>query len=229
MLSLLLALAPAAVTFAQAPARAPTAVSADDADDDHAKHDHADDHAGHDDHEHAHLGHDGVNLSPDEVKGDLAIFSAIVFLLLVVILRKFAWGPIASGLEKREAHIHHEIVSAEKANAEAKHLLADYQKKLDAAQGEIKAMLDTARRDAEHVRQERVADANKEAASIVERGKREIEGAKDAALRELSQVAADQALALAGKLLQQQLKAADHARLIDEALAKFPTSKAHLN
>ena len=75
----------------------------------------------------------------------------------------------------------------------------------------------------------RMANANKEAALIIERGKREIDDAKDAALRELAQVATDQALALAGKLLQQKLQPADHARLIEESLAKFPKTKANLN
>jgi F-type H+-transporting ATPase subunit b len=184
--------------------------------------------ASHDDH-HAAPGHAGANTSPDEVKGDLAIFSAIVFLLLVVILRKFAWGPIAAGLEKREGHIAHEIAAAEKANHDAKAMLAEYQTRLDAAQGEVKAMLDEARRDAEHTKQEFVAEARKEAMAEAARAKREIETAKDQAMRELAQVATDQALALAGKLLQQKLQPADHARLIDEALANFPKSKANLN
>lgn len=217
----------ATTTFvlAQAP-KAPTAVSADDAADTHAHDDH--DH-GHDDHGHAHLGHAGASTDPGEIKKDLAIFSAIVFLLLVMILRKFAWGPIAGGLEKREHHIAHEIAAAEKANVDAKLLLADYQKKLDASHAEVKGILEEARRDAEHTRQEGMANANKEATLIIERGKREIDDAKDAALRELAQVATDQALALAGKLLQQKLQPADHARLIEESLAKFPKTNANLN
>lgn len=208
----------------QAADKAPIAVAADDHAADAKGHD---EHAGHDDHGHG-LGHADADTSPSQVKGDLAIFSAVIFLLLVVILRKFAWGPIAAGLEKREHTIAHEIASAEKANLEAKTLLADYQKKLDAATSEVRAMLDTARKDAEHVKQEIVAAAKAEAGNEVARGKREIEAAKDAALRDLAQVATDQALALAGKLLQQQLKPADHARLIEESLAKFP-SKVQLN
>ncbi|MBN8624889.1 MAG: hypothetical protein J0M17_05300, partial [Planctomycetes bacterium] len=63
----------------------------------------ADSHDAHDDHGAGHgLGHAGASEDPGEVKTDLAIFTAIVFLLLVIILRKFAWGPIAAGLEKRE-------------------------------------------------------------------------------------------------------------------------------
>jgi F-type H+-transporting ATPase subunit b len=218
-----------AVVYAQAPTPAPTAptqVSADDQADDHAGHDHD----AHDEHgEHHGLGHAGANTKPDEVKGDLAIFSAIVFLLLVVILRKFAWGPIAAGLEKREGHIAHEIASAERANLEAKGLLTQYQTKLDAAQAEVRTILEDARRNAERTHQELLAKAKADAAAETDRAKREIEGAKDAAMRELASVATDQALALAGKLLQQKLQPADHARLIDEALAKFPKTKAGLN
>ena len=182
-----------------------------------------------DDHADHGLGHGHPSTDPAEVKSDLAIFSAIVFLLLVVILRKFAWKPISEGLEKRENHIAHEIHAAEKANADAKLLLAEYQKKLDEAQAQVRAIVEEARRDAEQTQQDIIAKAKAEAAAETARGKREIDTAKDQAMRELAQVAADQALALAGKLLQQQIKPADHARLIEESLAKFPTSQAHLN
>jgi len=211
---------------AQAPVpTAPTQVSPDDHGDDHAGHDHA----GHDHDDHHGLGHAGASSAPDEVKGDLAIFTAIVFLLLVIILRKFAWGPIAAGLEKREHNIADEIASAERANSEAKLMLVEYQKKLDAANAEVRAMLEEARRDAEHTKQEFVAQARTEAAAEAARGVREIETAKDQAMKELAVMATDQALALAGKLLQQKLQPADHARLIDEALAKFPTNRVNLN
>jgi F-type H+-transporting ATPase subunit b len=195
----------------------PTAVGASDEHDDHA-------HGAH-----AHLGHAEASTDPGEIKTDLAIFSAIVFLLLMVILRKFAWGPIASGLEKREGHIAGEIAAAEMANLEAKGLLSQYQAKLDAAQAEVRTILDDARKNAERMHQELLAKAKTEATAETERAKREIEGAKDAAMRELATVATDQALALAGKLLQQKLQPADHARLIDDALAKFPMTKANLN
>jgi len=175
------------------------------------------------------LGHETANTDPSEIKGDLAIFSAVVFLLLVVILRKFAWKPISEGLEKREHHIAHEIESAERANAEARHLLADYQKKLDAAQLEVRAILDEARRDAETAAQQIAAKAKADAETEMRRALREVETAKDQALKELAETAANQALELAGKLLKQKLQPADHARLIEEAMAKFPKGKVGVN
>jgi F-type H+-transporting ATPase subunit b len=183
---------------------------------------------GHGGHGHG-LGHEPANTDPSEIKGDLAIFTAVVFLLLVVILRKFAWKPISEGLEKRENHIAHEIAAAERANAEAKHLLADYQKKLDAAQHEVRAILDEARRDAEHTAGQIAAKAKADAEAEMRRALREVETAKDQALKDLAETAATLATDLAGKLLQQKLQPADHARLIDEAMAKFPKGKVGLN
>lgn len=198
--------------------------------DSHGAHAAVEDAHGHDDHGGGHgLGHGHPNTEPLEVKSDMAIFSAVVFLLLVVILRKFAWGPIAAGLEAREHHIHEHIAGAERANAEAKAMLAEYQKKLEAAHLEVRGILDEARRDAEHTKQEIVASARAEAAAEMDRGKREVQTAMDQALKYLTESSAEQAVFLAGKVLEQQLKPADHARLIDEAMAKFPRSSAHLN
>jgi F-type H+-transporting ATPase subunit b len=210
-----------ATLFAQATPTAPTKVDADDnapaATHSHDDHDH--DHG-----EHAHLGHEGASNKPDEVKGDLAIFSAIVFLLLVVILRKFAWGPITAGLEKREGHIAHEIAAAEKANHDAKLLLAQYEKKLEAAQVEVRAMLDEARRDAEHTKEDIIAEAKAAAQLEHDRQMRELRTATDQALKSLSETFADQAVALAGKIIHEKLSVKDHDRLVREAVAQFAQS-----
>lgn len=205
---------------------APAAPAAAAAHDDHG------DHGAHGDH--VHLGHgapeDHKTMSdPGEIKTDMAIFTAVVFLLLVVILRKFAWGPIAAGLEAREHHVHEHIAGAERANAEAKAMLAEYQKKLEAAHLEVRAILDEARRDAETTKQEIVAAARAEAATEMERGKREVRTAMDQALKYLAESSAEQAVYLAGKVLQQQLKPADHTRLIDEAMAKLPRGPVQFN
>lgn len=182
----------------------------------------------------AHLGHGAPEdqaemANPGEIKTDMAIFTFAVFFLLVVILRKFAWGPIASGLEAREHHIAEHIAGAERANHEAKAMLAEYQKKLEAAQLEVRGILDEARRDAEHTKQEIVASARAEAAAEMERGKRDVQTAMDQALKYLAETSAEQAVYLAGKVLQQQLKPADHVRLIDEAMAKLPRGPIQFN
>src|SRR5690242_1631023 len=62
----------------------------------------------------------GVSNDPTEFKGDLAIWTFCVFVILLIILSKFAWGPISAGLEKREHHIAEHIAAAERSHQDAK-------------------------------------------------------------------------------------------------------------
>ncbi|HET6882045.1 MAG TPA: F0F1 ATP synthase subunit B [Pirellulales bacterium] len=179
---------------------------------------HGDDHsAGHGEH----FGQVDVDLDPSELKGDLAIFTFIVFLLLVGVLWKFAWGPISHGLEKREHHIAEQIAAAERANAEAKQMLAEYERKLASAQDEVRAIIEEARRDAAATQQEILAQARADAAAEMDRAKREVQTAKDQALRELAETSANLAVELAGKIIRTQLDASQHAQLVTEALSQF--------
>ena len=83
----------------------------------------------------AHGGHGEINTNPLEFKTDLAIWTAVVFLIVLSLLWKFAWGPIAEGLDKREQRIADEISAAEKSNADARDLLQQYQDKLACLKG----------------------------------------------------------------------------------------------
>jgi F-type H+-transporting ATPase subunit b len=168
------------------------------------------------------FGAKGVNVSPIEFKSDLTFFTFLVFLLLLAILWKFAWGPISAGLEKREHRIAEHIAAAERRHEEAKELLAQYERKLAAAQDEVRAIIDEARRDAAALQQEMVAQARADAATEMNRAKREVETARDQALKQLVETSANLAVELAGRILRTELDRAKHAQLINEAVAKFP-------
>ena len=178
---------------------------------------------------HGHLGAEGVSTSPAELKGDLAIYSFVVFLLLLLILNKFAWGPISSGLERREQRIAEHIAAAERSHEEAKQMLAEYERKLASAQDEVRAILDEARRDAEHTHQEILAKAKAEAAAEAARAKHEVETARDQALKQLVETGANLAVDLAGQILKTRLSAADHSQLIADAVAKFHPQQVSSN
>ncbi len=158
---------------------------------------------------------------PLDFKADLAIWTFVVFAILFAVLYKFAWGPISEALDKREHSIAENIAVAERANAEGKRLLGEYEAKMAKCQDEVRAILDEARRDAEYTQQEILAKARAEAEAEVVRGRREIEIAANAALVELATASSNLAVELAGKVLRAQILASDHSRLIDEALASF--------
>lgn len=176
--------------------------------------------AGHGD-EHAHFGAAGANSDILELRTDLAIWTFCVFALLMLILWKFAWGPISAGLAKREAGIRDQIHAAQMANEEGKQLLVQYEKKLENAQNEVRAILDEARRDAQHTKDEIVRQARLEAQAEKERALREIETATDGALKQLAEKSANMAIDLAGKIVQQKLSPSDHAKLVQDAVSRF--------
>jgi F-type H+-transporting ATPase subunit b len=180
--------------------------------------------------EHIGEAHAGPQLEdPTEIRADLAVWSLVVFLLLLAILYKFAWGPIAEGLDKRERRIAENIEAAERAGEEARRTMAEYQAKLASAADEVRAMLDEARRDAENTKQEIVAEARTAAAAEHDRQMREIRTATDSALKQLAENSATLATELAGKIIRQKLNPQDHQKLIREAVEKFAAGQPSRN
>ncbi len=123
----------------------------------------------------------GKVLKPEEIRSDLAFFTFVVFVLLLAILWKFAWGPIVAGLEKREEAIAKNIADAQRQHDEARQLLVDYERKLEGAAEQVRGILEEARRDAEHTKQSILAEAKSGAETERLRALRDIEGATDAA------------------------------------------------
>lgn len=159
---------------------------------------------------------------------DLGIYTLIVFGILFMLLGKFAWGPFQEGLRKREAGLLALREEAAKARSEAEALREKLQKEYTAAQDQIRAMIEEARRDAERLRAEQREQGVKDAALERERAKREIEAAKDAALNEIYRQAVELATMMSEKTLSRHITPDDHRRLLDESLEelKLAASKA---
>ncbi len=182
-----------------------------------------------DDHGHVHqpeIGHNppaGVSQkdfeSPAWFQTDLAVWSFAVFLALLALLTKFAWKPIMGGLEKREQGIAQQIADTKAANAEARHLLASYERRLAEASDEVRGMLEEARRDADSTRQSIVAEARKASEEERARAKHEIQLAKNDALSQIAEKAGHLAVEVAGKFLREKLGKDDQARLVRESVA----------
>lgn len=169
----------------------------------------------------AHLGEAGVDKDPSEFRSDLAIFTFVVFLLLLAILWKFAWGPISEALDKRETAIRNDISSAEQARVKAEQMLAEHAAKLSKVQDEVREIIAEARRDADHTKNEIIAEAQREAEASKRRSITEIERARDTALKDLFDVMSTKVVSATQRVLSKSLTQADQERLVDEALAEF--------
>ena len=155
---------------------------------------------------------------------DLGIYTLVVFAILLVILGKFAWGPMMAGLDKREANLRKAHDDAEAARAETQRAMADVQARLARGAEEVRAMLDEARRDAQAVKDQMKADAATEIQAERDRIRREIDMARDQALQQIYQQAVQLAALVSTKAVKRELTPADHTRLLDEALADLRTN-----
>ncbi len=161
---------------------------------------------------------------PSEFKSDLAIYTFILFLLLLIVLWKFAWGPIIEGLDRREERIREGIEESERAAETARQQIVQYEQKMAGVADEVRELMDEARRDAEATRQRVVAEAQDAASAEKNRALREIELAKYAALHEVTQQSVNKAVDLAGEIVRRELNANDHDRLIRETLSNLPST-----
>jgi F-type H+-transporting ATPase subunit b len=155
--------------------------------------------------------------------GDLgnAIWTLVIFALVVFVLGKFAWGPILSGLQQREDFIKKSLEDAKRDRDQAEARLAEYEQRLAQARAEATAIVEEGKRDAEAVKARTVEQLQKETEAMMERAKREIGLAKDAAIKELYGQTARLATDAASRIIRQELKAGDHERLISEAIAEL--------
>ena len=201
---------------------APALYGAEAAEDKAAETTEAGDHDGdHSDGDGEHAGSDPVLLRFDVGS---AVCNLLIFLGVLGILSKFVWPVILGGLQAREDKIFDELRDAEKANADAQSLLADYQGKLDGAAVEVQSILSDARNDATASGQRIVDEAKEEAERQRERANAEIETAKKVALAELAGQTSDLAIGVAQQVIGRELKAEDHAELIRQSLDRLPSN-----
>ena len=155
----------------------------------------------------------------------VAIATIVVFVLLLLILTKTAWKPILAGLQAREKGIRDAIDGAEKANADAKSMLAEYQSKLASASDEARKIVEEGRKDAEALKSKIHADAQAEAGRERDRALRDIEIARQGALKDIYEQVAVVATDVAAKILKTHLDPAGHRRLVDESVVAYESSR----
>ena len=155
--------------------------------------------------------------------GDIgnAVWTLAIFLTVIFVLGKFAWGPLLNTLQERESFIRESLEQAKADREAAEARLEEYNEKLHEARAEAHEIVREGRHDAEAVRRRVEDEAKDEADKIVERARREIEIAKQTAVKELYSVSAMLATHAASKIVRQELKADDHERLIAESIAEL--------
>lgn len=167
--------------------------------------------------------HGAGEAAPSLFAGDagVAIWTVLIFLLVVFILGKYAWKPLLSSLQAREDFIRDSLQRAREEREQAERRLAEYEEKLAAARAEATALVEEGRRDAEAVKAKIEATAREEGDKLMARARREIELARDQAVKDLHTTSARLATDLATKVLEREIRPEDHERLLAESLREL--------
>ena len=144
----------------------------------------------------------------------------IAFLVIWVVLAKFAWPMIVGMLDKRQETIKNNLDEAEAAKIEAQRSLEEYKKQLADARREAAGIVDEARRAGEQVKADITAQAQAQADEMVAKAKKSIEKEKLAAIADLQSSVADLSVAVAGRFIGEGLSDADQRKLIEKYVAE---------
>jgi F-type H+-transporting ATPase subunit b len=148
----------------------------------------------------------------------LQIWTLVAFVVLLVLLSKFAFKPIAQALDRRSETIKKSIEEAERQRAEAKKLMDDYQKQLAEARSEANKIIEEARGLGENVRKEVVEKANAEASALLQRSQEELQRQREKGVQELKDTVASLSVQIASKVVEKEINEATHRQLVENLI-----------
>jgi F-type H+-transporting ATPase subunit b len=154
----------------------------------------------------------------------LMIWTLVTFVIVLIVLRKYAYGPLQRVIDERRKAISADLDAAETARTEAQDALAEYRQQLAEARKEATKIVEDARRVGDERRAAAVAELEAEKARLMRQTQEEIQAETRQALNAIKQQVADLAVAATEKVVRARLDEAEQRRLIDEALADVDLS-----
>lgn len=153
------------------------------------------------------------------LQSGLMFWTLVVFLLLLFVLSKFAFGPITAAVRARELALEEAIAMARRDRDDAAKLLDDHRRQIEAARGEAQRFIAEGRATAEAMRTEMLEGTRAQQAELLERARRDIDAEKTRAIDELRREAIDLAIAGASKVIGKNLDDAANRTLVESYLA----------
>lgn len=161
----------------------------------------------------------GEASGPLVVNGGLMIWTLVVFGLLFLVLKRFAWPALLGAVEAREKRLEEQLAEAERNRAESARLLEEHKKLLLDTRAQASGLLADARAAAEKERALAMQKTKQEQEDLLERARREIGAERERALVELRREAVDISLAAASKLIGERLGSDSDRKLVESYLA----------
>jgi F-type H+-transporting ATPase subunit b len=157
-----------------------------------------------------------------DINPGLILWTIISFLVLSILLAKFAWKPILKVLGDREDSIRSALEEAQQARAQAAEMIKQNEKNLARAEEEYQKMIREGRAFAEKLKEEIVAKAKLQAQLELQQASDEIQRSVEAAKLQLRTEVADLAIKATEKILEETLDEKRQRKLVDSVLHQLP-------
>lgn len=148
----------------------------------------------------------------------------ITFVLFILLLRKFAWGPILSALDKREQNIQESLDAAEKAMKRAEEISKKNDEALKKAEMDAQQMRKQAKEDAEKIRDEIIEKSRSEAEAVKKQTLDSIEQEKQKVMLELRSKVSELAIEATNKILNAEIDEKKNKKLVDDFINEIPSN-----
>lgn len=147
------------------------------------------------------------------------LFQVINLVILAILLHFILYRPVTRMVAERERRIEGGLADAARAREEAETMLAQYKEQLQGARAEAQEIIEQAKKTGDSMREEIVAAARQEADKILARAKSEIEASRAQAIAQIRAEVATLTVMAASKVLEREISADDHRRLVEEFIA----------
>ncbi len=153
-----------------------------------------------------------------EVHGGLLAWSVVTFILLLIVLKIVAWGPILTALEARESEIRDALDSAKKARVEAEKVSNEYEEMVKKAQHEAQQIVADGKIAGERMKAEIETSAKAKSDEMIAKAKEQIDAERTKAIQDIQSVVVDISLTAASKIIEKNLDSVDNRKLVDDTI-----------
>jgi len=151
--------------------------------------------------------------------GDI-LATLVIFILLMLLLKKFAWGPLMGIMQQREDLIKSEIETAENSRLESQKLLDEQRSLLKDARTQAQEIIENAKKQGDVSREEIITTARAESVRMKDAAVQEIANERDKAISAVREEVVALSLLAATKVLEKEISEEDNRQLINETIAK---------
>ena len=159
----------------------------------------------------------------------LMVWTVVTFLIMVVVLKKIAWGPLLKALEDREEKIKGEVAAAERNRMDMERIKSEYESQLAGIEARARALLTEAEQKGSQARDAILKDAEAQARKLQEKARAELEAEKEKLVRELRAQTGDLSVDIAEKLMGQSVDKKVQDKMLKDFLHDLdsPSEKIH--